>query len=162
MKITEDGTLEWALKIGDNGFHSVCYSVAQSQDGHWLYFAGWSAGLSTPNSRDGIVGKVGLNGEKEWVKRIGKYHFTQVQDMVVTSQTTLLLTGYFYETSFSTTSGLFVTELNSEGEELRSFSFSSAESIIPYSVRELPSRGYVVAGHITLDSTSSLVVISLD
>ena len=82
--------------------------------------------------------------------------------MVVTSQTTLLLTGYFYETSFSTTSSLFVTELNSEGEELRSFSFSSAESIIPYSVRELPLGGYVVAGHITLDSTSSLVVISLD
>ena len=49
MKIGSNGFVEWTLVIGDGIGDDQCWGVGQSLDGQWLYFAGTTQGLNTPN-----------------------------------------------------------------------------------------------------------------
>lgn len=108
-----------------------------------------------------ILGEVGVEGSKEWVKLVGGYETSAIKDLLVTPSGKILVTGYSQKV-VGGNSNVLLASLSLEGDLEWSVRFTSSDFYEPTSLLQSASGGYLVSGYVQWASSSSLFLIQVD
>jgi hypothetical protein len=144
----------WSTTCGGNNA-DYCYSIQQTTDGG--YILGGSTASFTAGGYDCWLLKMDVNGDSLWSRRFGGSSHDACYSVIQASDGGYLHGGY--TSSFGASSRSFwLVKVASNGDSVWSYTYGGSIDDRCYSVQQTSDGGFILAGHTTPSSISSMQV----
>jgi len=142
------GNGQWSHQYGKAG-REAFYAACQANDDQYVF-----AGFTTSYSRkeDFYIVKTDAGGAVLWEKAIGGADNDAAYDIIATSDSNLVVTGYTYSYGIGGRD-MWVMKLSQDGEIIWDVNFGKYYNDMGYAVKEISDGGLIVVGYTDVYST---------
>jgi len=142
------GNGQWSHQYGKAG-REAFYAACQANDDQYVF-----AGFTTSYSRkeDFYIVKTDAGGAVLWEKAIGGPDNDAAYDIIATSDSNLVVTGYTYSYGIGGRD-MWVMKLSQDGEIIWDVNFGKYYNDMGYAVKEISDGGLIVVGYTDVYST---------
>ena len=151
IKTDQQGNIQWTKTYEDSSSHDYAQSIRETFDGGFIV-AGEKEGILAYNNGT-IILRVDVNGDTLWTKQFGLNSFFTVTDILQTSDSGFVTTGYTYDTLLLA-NYLFILKMNSSGDSLWTKYYDGLFNAVGFSIENTFDNGFILSG-LTSDSGSN-------
>ncbi|MGC4039730.1 MAG: T9SS type A sorting domain-containing protein [Flavobacterium sp.] len=153
VKYTATGSVEWQRVIGGSGNEYV-FDILQLNDGSYVVAGNTTStdnGILNHGMQDGFVVKLDDNGEPVWQKTFGGTEYDGFEDVEITSDNKIILSGYTHSyngdvTDYHGGQDAWVVEINTNGELQWQKTFGSTDNEGIQELHQTVDGGFIMAG----------------